>query len=84
MAKKRDRKYIPSQHPNPVVLSKKIEKISDEVKHHRELLDSVNKANDLHVEQLSNFVRHDLKNAILGLNSILYNAKKDNSIPEVL
>lgn len=84
MAKKRDRKYIPSQHPNPVVLSKKIEKLGDEVKHHRELLDSVNKANDLHVEQLSNFVRHDLKNAILGLNSILYNAKKDNSIPEVL
>lgn len=78
------KKYIPNQRFNPIVLSKKIEKLGEEIKHHKALLDAVNKANDLHVEQLSNFVRHDLKNAIQGLDGILFNTKLEKTIPEAI
>lgn len=78
MAKKK--KYIPNSKYNPALLSKRIDNLSKDVEHHKNLLISVNKANDLHVEHLSNFVRHDMKNAILGLDSILYNASNDGQI----
>ena len=74
--------YIPSPKFNPVLMSKKLEKLEKDLTHHRNLLLSVNKANDLHVEQLSNFVRHDMKNAIQGIDGTLYNAKVSNLIPE--
>lgn len=73
--------YIPSQRTNPIVLSKRIDKLQEELEHHQNLLLAVNKANDMHVEQLSNFVRHDMKNAIQGIDGTLYNAKKSNVIP---
>lgn len=78
------KKYIPNPKFNPVVMSKKLEKLEKDLTHHRNLLLSVNKANDLHVEQLSNFVRHDMKNAIQGIDGTLYNAKASNLIPEDL
>lgn len=82
MGRKKERRYQPKPKYNPIVMQKNIEKLGEEIAHHKALLDTVNKANDLHVEQLSNFVRHDMKNAILGLNGILYNAKIEASIPQ--
>lgn len=83
MAKSRSKKiYIPSPAFNPMVLNKKIENLRIEVERHKHLLESVNKANDLHVEHLSNFVRHDMKNAIQGIDGILYNARKGKMIPD--
>lgn len=76
------KKYIPSPAFNPLLLNNKIEKLRVEVEHHKHLLDSVNKANDLHVEHLSNFVRHDMKNAIQGIDGILYNARNGHLIPD--
>ena len=52
---------FPRQRVNPIVLSKRIDKLQEDLEHHQNLLLAVNKANDLHVEQLSNFVRHDMK-----------------------
>lgn len=72
---------FPRQRVNPIVLSKRIDKLQEDLEHHQNLLLAVNKANDLHVEQLSNFVRHDMKNAIQGIDGTLYNAKKKNLLP---
>ena len=79
---RREKKYIPKPKYNPVVLGKKLEKLSSDLDHHKNLLLSVNKANDLHVEHLSNFVRHDMKNAIQGIDGILYNARHEKLIPD--
>ena len=78
---KKNTSYFPRQRVNPIVLSKRIDKLQEELEHHQNLLLAVNKANDLHVEQLSNFVRHDMKNAIQGIDGTLYNARKSNLIP---
>lgn len=82
--RKKNTTYIPSQRVNPIVLSKRIDKLQEELEHHQNLLLAVNKANDMHVEQLSNFVRHDMKNAIQGIDGTLYNAKKNNLIPSAI
>jgi len=82
MNNRKEKKYHPNPKLNPIVMQKRIDKLGEEIEHHKALLDTVNKANDLHVEQLSNFVRHDMKNAILGLNGILYNAKLESLIPQ--
>ena len=81
MGSRRKKKYIPNPKFNPVVMSNRIDKLKEEVEHQRNILLSVNKANDLHVEHLSNFVRHDMKNAIQGIDGILYNAQKGGLIP---
>lgn len=78
---KKNTTYFPSPRVNPIILSKRIDKLQEELEHHQNLLLAVNKANDMHVEQLSNFVRHDMKNAIQGIDGTLYNAKKKNLIP---
>lgn len=82
MSHRKDKQYHPNPKLNPIVLQKRIDKLGEKIDHQKALLDTVNKANDLHVEQLSNFVRHDMKNAILGLNGILYNAKLESLIPQ--
>ena len=71
---KKSRVYNPGQRINPVVLSKKQEKLRIDIEHLQQLLQSTNKENDRHIEHLSNFVRHDMKNAIQGLDGIIYNA----------
>lgn len=75
------KKYIPSPKFNPIVLGKKIENLQIQIDNHKNLLQTVNRANDLHVEHLSNFVRHDMKNAIQGIDGILYNSRKAQLIP---
>ena len=76
------KKYIPNPKFNPVLMSKKLDKLEEDLEHHKQLLLSVNKANDLHVEHLSNFVRHDMKNAIQGIDGTLYNARREKLIPD--
>lgn len=62
-------------------MSKKIEKLQEDLEHHQHLLLSANKANDLHVEHLSNFVQHDMKNAIQGIDGIIYNTTAKGQLP---
>lgn len=80
MGKKR-KPYIPNPKFNPIVMSKKIEKLQEDLEHHQHLLLSTNKANDLHVEHLSNFVQHDMKNAIQGIDGIIYNTTAKGQLP---
>ena len=77
---KKSRVYNPGQRINPVVLSKKQEKLRIDIEHLQQLLQSTNKENDRHIEHLSNFVRHDMKNAIQGLDGIIYNAAEEGTV----
>lgn len=77
---KKSRAYNPGQRINPVVLSKKQEKLHNDIEHLKQLLQSTNKENDRHIEHLSNFVRHDMKNAIQGLDGIIYNAAEERTV----
>ncbi|MBP5504431.1 MAG: hypothetical protein J6Y24_16780 [Bacteroidales bacterium] len=72
--------YHQPQRTNPEVIARKLDKISIELEHHKNLIRAINEANDRHVEQLSNFVRHDMKNAIQGLDGTIFNAKQDNTV----
>lgn len=81
-SKKKGKTYIPNPKYNPIVMGKRLEKLSVDLEHHKNALEAVNRANDMHVEHLSNFVRHDMKNAIQGIDGILYNAKHGNLIPD--
>lgn len=81
MARRRNKHvYHQPQRTNPEVIARKLDKISIELEHHKNLIRAINEANDRHVEQLSNFVRHDMKNAIQGLDGTIFNAKQDNTV----
>lgn len=83
MASKK-KKYIPQQRFNPALLYKKLENLKEEVLMLQKVLNAVNQSNSMHVEHLSNFVRHDMKNAIQGLDGIIYNAKNSGRTDEDL
>lgn len=80
MATKRNKKYQQPRRTNPEIMARKLEKLSIDLERHRNLIRVINKANDQHVEHLSNFVRHDMKNAIQGLDGIIFNAHQDGTI----
>lgn len=90
---KKSKKYNPGPKVNLVVLAKKqvkqreeftqkFEKLSRDVEHWQHLLRSANEENSRHIEHLSNFVRHDMKNAIQGLDGIIYNAAGGGTIDD--
>jgi signal transduction histidine kinase len=78
MTKKRDKKFIPSTKSNPVVHSKKLEKLQAEIQRlrqdidsHRKTIDAIGRSHDNYISYLGNFARHDIKNAIQSMDSIL-------------
>jgi signal transduction histidine kinase len=66
------RKYIPNKKTNPIVQARKLDKLGEDVDRHGKALDMVIKSYDSHVEHLSNFAQHDMKNAIQSMDSVLY------------
>lgn len=75
--------YQPHRHPNQVILSKKIEKLSKQLKTHEQLLKSVIKSNNYHMDHLANFARHDMGNAIQNLSANIL-LIQDSLAPEQL
>jgi signal transduction histidine kinase len=65
------KKYIPLSRFNPIVMEKKVGKLMQDIEMHKHMMDSVIKSNEQHVIFLSNFARHDMKNAIQSMDSIL-------------
>jgi signal transduction histidine kinase len=68
---KRNKKYNPTNKYNPVFQALKIEKLSENVDRFKKVLESLSKSNDNHISYLGNFARHDIKNAIQSMDSIL-------------
>lgn len=68
---KKKKKYIPKPRHNPEKQAIRLEELKKEVEFHARNLKTVIKSYDRHVEYLSNFAQHDMKNAIQGMDSIL-------------
>lgn len=69
--KKRHKNYTPPQRHNPEVLARKIENQQEAVDRLENVIDAVNKDNERHIIFLSNFLQHDMKNTIHGMDGIL-------------
>jgi len=80
--KKRRKNYTPSRRHNPEVLACKIEKQQKTVDQWQKTLNAVIKANEQHIVFLSNFLQHDMKNAIHSMDGIL-STISGNSVSDV-
>jgi len=69
--KKRDKKYTPRKRHNPEERARQIENLHKKIDDMRNILDAVNKDNERHIIFLSNFLQHDMKNAIHSMDGIL-------------
>ena len=80
--KKRHIKYIPSQRHNPEVLARRVDKQQEVVDQWKNTVNAVIKANEQHIVFLSNFLQHDMKNAIHSMDGIL-STISGNSVSDV-
>ncbi len=71
MSKRKKKKYIPQKKNNPIVLNKKIEELKNELRLHGKNIDAISKSHDIHITMLSNFARHDIKNSIQSIDSVI-------------
>lgn len=68
---KRNKKYIPRKGTNPAVLDRKVQVLSDELERHSKNIDAISKSHAIHITMLSNFARHDIKNSIQSIDSVV-------------
>jgi len=68
MAKKR---YIPKARHNPEIQAKKIEKNRNDLLRISKTVEALTASHDNHISYLGNFARHDIKNSIQSMDSIL-------------
>lgn len=69
--KKRNKNYIPKKGNNPAVLGKKVKELREELDRHGKNIDAISKSHDIHITMLSNFARHDIKNSIQSIDSVV-------------
>ncbi|WP_179008268.1 sensor histidine kinase [Winogradskyella forsetii] len=81
---KRNKKYIPKKKTNPVVLNKRIEELKNELRLHGKNIDAISKSHDIHITMLSNFARHDIKNSIQSIDSVISTNTSDEITDEHL
>lgn len=70
----RKKKYIPKGRHNPEIQAKKIEVNREQINLFSKTVDALTASHDNHISYLGNFARHDIKNAIQSMDSILYNS----------
>jgi signal transduction histidine kinase len=63
--------YIPKKSPNPVLVNRKLDELKKQVMLHGKNIDAIGKSHDTHITMLSNFARHDIKNSVQSMDSIL-------------
>lgn len=76
---RRDKSYIPKKAYNPVELAKKIEKNDQHIKEIQQVEDAKYQALLNHINLVTNFAMHDIKNAIHNMDGILYNLESDKT-----
>lgn len=67
----KQRKYTPRTKLNPIVQAKKIDDLSLEIISLGKAIQAISKSHDIHISYLANFARHDIKNSIQSMDSIL-------------
>jgi len=71
MSKNNGRPYLKPKRLEPEVLARKIEQLRGDIENQKNILAAVNKDNERHIIFLSNFLQHDMKNAIHSMDGIL-------------
>lgn len=69
--KKKNKIYIPSPRTNPELLRRKIDTLNENIEKIKKQRDMMYSALEKHVEYLTNFTSHDVKNAIQNMDSIV-------------
>lgn len=67
----RKKQYTPKKRTNPILLNKRIEELKEELRLHGKNIDAISKSHDIHITMLSNFARHDIKNSIQSIDSVI-------------
>lgn len=67
----RKKKYIPKPRHNPEVQARKIDQNRDLYQQIRKAVDAITISHDNHISYLGNFARHDIKNSIQSMDSVL-------------
>lgn len=80
----KNKPYIPKRKFNPIIQAKKIEKLGGEIENHGHLIQAMSKSFDNHISHLGNFARHDIKNAIQNMDSILSTTSAEDCSIDVI
>ena len=67
----RKRRFIPKPRHNPEVQARKIDQNRDLYLQIRKAVDAITISHDNHISYLGNFARHDIKNSIQSMDSVL-------------
>lgn len=67
----RNKKYIPKKGNNPAFLNRRIKRLEEELSRHGKNIDAISKSHDIHITMLSNYARHDIKNSIQSIDSVV-------------
>ena len=68
---RRRKKYIPTQRYSPVQQAKRLDRIAEDLEIHKRHIKAISMSHDNHIVHLGNFARHDIKNTIQNMDSIL-------------
>jgi integral membrane sensor signal transduction histidine kinase len=68
---KKHKTYIPPKHTNPLFLSKKIKELEEKILLHSKNMSAISQSFENHLSILSSFARHDIKNSIQSIDSII-------------
>lgn len=71
MGKGKKSKYFSNSRTNPAVLDQKLKNLDRKIVSLKSSFEATNISYDNHLTHLGNFARHDIKNAILNMDSIL-------------
>jgi len=63
--------FIPKKVPNPALVQKRLNELELKVKLHGKNIDAIGKSHNTHITMLSNFARHDIKNSVQSMDSII-------------
>jgi len=74
----RNKRYIPNHKFNPVVQGKRLEKLSSKIDALDKTIKALSRSHDNHISHLGNFARHDIKNALLNMDSVITTADENN------
>ncbi|WP_396147416.1 ATP-binding protein [Flavobacterium sp.] len=78
----RKKRYIPRPRHNPEVQARKIDQNRDLYLQIRKAVDAITVSHDNHISYLGNFARHDIKNSIQSMDSILSTTSADEMTDE--
>lgn len=76
MKGKRAKLYNPNSVYNPAFQARKLKKLATDINNHSKAIQAISKSHDNHISFLGNFARHDIKNAIQSMDSILSTTKE--------